>query len=67
MGACRLEARPDQSARELLLEFRPRYPEGYSLWQLATMQRRLRALRREALKRLIRGRKELTQDVAAEY
>jgi hypothetical protein len=61
-----LEARPDQTALELLLEFRARYPERYTLRQLATMQRRLRAWRREAVKRLIYDSKEMTQNVAAE-
>lgn len=61
-----LEARPDQTALELLLEFRARYPERYTLRQLATMQRRLRVWRREAVKRLICDSKEMTQDVAAE-
>jgi len=61
-----LEARPDQTALELLLEFRARYPERYTLRQLATMQRRLRVWRREAVKRLICDSKELTQDVTAE-
>lgn len=65
MLAC-LEARPDQTALELLLEFRARYPERYALRQLATMQRRLRVWRREAVKRLICDSKEMTQDVAAE-
>jgi len=48
-----LEARPDQIALELLLEFRARYPERYTLRQLATMWRRLRVWRREAVKWLI--------------
>lgn len=61
-----LEARPDQTALELLLEFRARYPERYTLRQHSTMQRRLRAWRREAVKRLICDSKGLTQNVAAE-
>jgi hypothetical protein len=61
-----LEARPDQTALELLLEFRARYPERYTLRQLATMQRRLRVWRREAVKRLICDGKDLTHDVAAD-
>ena len=61
-----LETRPDQTALELLLEFRARYPERYTLRQLSTMQRRLRVWRREAAKRLIFDSKELTQDVSAE-
>jgi hypothetical protein len=61
-----LEARPDQTALELLLEFHVYCPERYTLRQLATMQRRLRVWRREAVKRLICDSKEVTQDVAAE-
>jgi len=61
-----LEARPDQTALELLLEFRARHPERYTLRQLATMQRRLRVWRREAVKRLICDSKEMTQSVATE-
>jgi hypothetical protein len=61
-----LEARPDQTALELLLEFRARYPERYTLRQHSTMQRRLRAWRREAVKRLICDSKGLTENVAAE-
>jgi hypothetical protein len=61
-----LEARPDQTALELLLEFRARYPERYTLRQLATMRRRLRLWRREAVKQLICDSKGLTQDVAAD-
>jgi hypothetical protein len=62
-----LEERPDQTALELLLDFRARYPERYTLRQLSTMQRRLRVWRRETVKRLICDGKELTQDVAAEH
>jgi hypothetical protein len=61
-----LETRPDQTALELLLEFRARYPERYTLRQHSTMQRRLRVWRREAVKRLICDGKEMTQDVSAE-
>ena len=45
-----LEVRPDQTALELLIEFRARYPEYYSLRQLCTLERRVRAWRREALR-----------------
>jgi len=61
-----LEARPDQTALELLLEFRARYPERYTLRQLSTMQRRLQVWRREAVKRLMCDSQQLTEDVAAE-
>jgi hypothetical protein len=60
-----LVARPDQTALELLLEFRARYPERYTLRQHSTMQRRLRLWRREAVKRLISNGNEMSQDVAA--
>jgi hypothetical protein len=59
-----LEASPDQTALELLLEFKARYPERYSLRQLYTLQRRLRVWRREAVQRLICDMKNLTQDVS---
>jgi hypothetical protein len=61
-----LEARPDQTALEPLLEFRARYAERYTLRQLSTMQRRLQVWRREAVKRLICDGQGLTQNVAAE-
>jgi hypothetical protein len=60
-----LEAQPDQTALELLLEFQARYPERYSLRQLCTMQRRVKAWRREAVQRLICEMKELTQNCTA--
>jgi hypothetical protein len=59
-----LEARPDQTALELLVEFQARYPERYSLRHLHTMQRRVRLWRREALERLIGEMNNLTQDVS---
>jgi hypothetical protein len=60
-----LEARPDQTALELLLEFKARYPERYSLRQLYTMQKRVRMWRREAVQRLICDIRDLTQNVSA--
>jgi hypothetical protein len=48
-----LEAQPDQTAMELLTEFRARYPEYYSLRQLCTLERRVRVWRREAVQRLM--------------
>lgn len=59
-----LEAQPDQTALELLLEFRARYPERYSLRQLRTLGRRLKVWRREAVQRLVCELKELTQNVS---
>lgn len=48
-----LEAQPDQTAVELPIEFRARYPEHYSLRQLCTLERRVRAWRRGAVQRLM--------------
>ena len=59
-----LEARPDQTALELLIEFQARYPGRYSLRQLHTTQRRVSAWRREAVQRLIGEMNSLTQDVS---
>jgi hypothetical protein len=52
MAAC-LEERPDQTALELLVEFQARYPGRYSLRQLYTLQKRVRAWRQQAVQRLI--------------
>jgi hypothetical protein len=60
-----LEAQPDQTAVELLIEFRARYPEHYSLRQLCTLERRVRVWRREAVQRLMCQMKNLTQDCTA--
>ena len=49
-----LEERPDQTALELLIEFQARYPGRYTLHQLYTLQKQLRAWRREAIERLSR-------------
>jgi len=59
-----LEAQPDQTALELLIEFRARYPEEYSLRNLSALQRRVKVWRREAVQRLICEMKDLTQNVA---
>jgi hypothetical protein len=48
-----LEARPDQTAVELLTEFQARYPGIYSRSHLRTLRRRLQAWRRQAIQRLI--------------
>ena len=48
-----LEANPDQTAMALLVEFRARYPQHYSLRQLCTLERRVRAWRRETILRLM--------------
>ena len=52
MARC-LEERPDQTALELLVEFQTRHPGRYSLRQLYTLQRRVRAWRQQAVQRLI--------------
>ena len=52
MARC-LEEQPDQTALELLVEFQARYPGQYSLRQLYTLQKRVRAWRQQAVQRLI--------------
>ncbi|WP_258598297.1 transposase family protein [Mesorhizobium sp. AR07] len=52
MARC-LEERPDQTALELLVEFQARHPGRYSLRQLHTLQKRVRAWRQQAVQRLI--------------
>jgi hypothetical protein len=52
--ACRrLEGCPNINSTQLLVEFRARYPEHYSLRQLCTLERRVRAWRRETILRLM--------------
>lgn len=53
MAEC-LEQKPDQTALELLVAFQARYPGEYSLRQLYTLQRRVRAWRQDAVSRFIR-------------
>jgi hypothetical protein len=52
MARC-LEEQQDQTAVELLVEFQARYPGLYSSRQLHTLQKRVRAWRRQAVQRLI--------------
>ena len=52
MARC-LDDHPDQTARELLVEFQARYPGQYSSRQLYTLQKRVRVWRRQAVQRLI--------------
>ena len=52
MVAC-LEAQPDQTALELLMEFQARYPDRYHLRNLSAMHRRVRVWRRKAAQGLI--------------
>ena len=48
-----LEATPDQTALELLIEFQARYPGRYRLHQLRTLQKRVKAWRQGAVQKLI--------------
>lgn len=59
-----LESQPDQTALELLIEFQARYPGRYSLRNLDTLQRRVRAWRRQEVERLICELKLHTADTA---
>ena len=45
MARC-LDERPEQTALELLVEFRARYPGQYSLRQLHTLQKRVKIWRK---------------------
>lgn len=59
-----LESQPDQTALELLIEFQARYPGRYSLRNLDTLQRGVRAWRRQEVERLICELKLHTADTA---
>ena len=48
-----LEAQPDQTALELLVEFQTRHPGRYHIRNLSVFQRRVRAWRRGAAQRLV--------------
>lgn len=52
MIAC-LEAQPDQTAQELLIEFQARYPGMYKSSQVHTLQRYVRKWRKQEIQRLI--------------
>jgi hypothetical protein len=52
MAQC-LESSPDQTARELLVEFQARYPGRYNHHHLRTLHKRVKAWREKAVKRLI--------------
>jgi hypothetical protein len=58
-----LEARPDQTAAELLIEFQARYPGFYNTSHLRTLRRRLQVWRRQTIQRLICEMRDLTQNV----
>jgi hypothetical protein len=60
-----LEARPDQTAVELLTEFQARYPGFYRASHLRTLRRRLQVWRREAIQRLICRIQDHTQNVGS--
>jgi hypothetical protein len=60
-----LEARPDQTAAELLTEFQARYPGVYRSSHLRTLRRRVQVWRREAIQRLICKMQDHTQDVGS--
>jgi hypothetical protein len=60
-----LEAQPDQTASELLVEFRARYRTQYSLRQLCTLERRVQAWRRKAIQRLMCEMTNLAQNCTA--
>lgn len=62
-----LEANPDQTALELLVEFQARYPGRYSLHQLRTLQKRVAAWRREAVERLICEVGNLPREVSSTH
>ncbi|HEY0939486.1 MAG TPA: transposase family protein [Steroidobacter sp.] len=59
-----LEANPDLTALELLIEFQARYPGRYGLHQLRTLQKRVKAWRQEAVDRLICGVGDLPDSLA---
>lgn len=61
-----LEARPDQTAVELLVEFQARYPGCYTRSHLRTLRRRVQIWRRETIQRLISKMHDHTQDVGSQ-
>jgi hypothetical protein len=61
----RLDADPDQTALELLIDFQARYPDRYNARHLRTLQRRLKHWRRDAVQRLICEMQDFTQDVGS--
>jgi hypothetical protein len=58
-----LEADPDQTAKQLLIDFRARYPDRCHDRHLRTLQRRLKIWRREAVQRLICEMRGITKNV----
>jgi len=61
----RLDADPDQTALELLIDFQARYPDRYNARHLRTLQRRLKIWRREAVQRLICEMQGFTKNVGS--
>lgn len=61
-----LEKDPDQTALELLIEFKARYPDRYAGGQLRTLQRRVKTWRREKAQQLICDMASFTRDLGAE-
>ncbi len=61
-----LEEHPDQTAKELLIEFQARYPGIYRLSHLRTLRKRVQVWRRAAIQRLIFRLQDHTQDVGSE-
>jgi hypothetical protein len=59
-----LEEHPDQTAKELLIEFQARYPGIYRRSHLRTLRKRVQVWRREAIQRLIFKLQDHTQDVS---
>lgn len=60
-----LETRPDQTAKELLIEFQARYPGIYDATHLRTLRRRVSVWRREAIQRLIYEMGNLSKNVSS--
>ena len=60
-----LEARPDQTANELLTEFQARYPGFYKASDLRTLRRRVQVWRRQTIQQLISKMQDHTQDVGS--
>jgi len=61
-----LQADPDQTALELLATFMAQYPGVYQMHHLRTLQRRVKAWRRDAVERLIGSMHEFTPSVSPE-
>ena len=57
---------PDQTAKELLIEFQARYPGIYRRSHLRTLRRRVQVWRREAIQRLIFKLQEHSKDVSSQ-